>query len=229
MYRTHLQNRKHQQWTSIAILTLLLSTPVVAATHKATGAPGPGGYCPSPDILLVTAEELSTGLDLVMRSRASFVNNHQRMAINQLASAGTVLNLAASRGASARTIQLLDAVMEARTAKDYPQMLTWFPVLHTSLITLPDSAVARAADDQVGNAEEIMQGLEDGDPLQHLSEARHLLACDGMDIPLHSALRAQGRLLGQLTQRNPPKKDAYDRLLVSLRSALAYSLGHGKE
>ena len=229
MHRTHLQNQKHRRWTYIAILTLLISMPAAAATHKATDAPEPGGYCPSSDILLVTAEELSASLDLVMRSRASLVNSHRKMAVNQLASAGTVLNLAASRGAAARTIQLLDAIMEARTAKDYPQMLTWFPLLHTSLLTLPDDAVARAADSQVGHAEEIMQGLEDGNPLKHLSEARHLLACDGLDIPLHSALQTQGKLLSQLTQRTPPQKDAYDSLLDSLRNALAYSLGHGKD
>ena len=228
MNRSAMDSSKRRLWTGLMLLTLIFSLPAVAATDAAT-SPEPGSYCPSPDILLVTAEELSASLDLVMRSRAALVVMDRTAAINELASAGTALHLAASRGASARTIQLLDAIIKAKAGKDYAQMLTWFPVLHTSLLTLPDNATVRAADDLIGHAEDVMQRLGGGDPLKYLSEARHMLACDGLDIPLQTAIQAQSELLEKLGQRSPPQKNAYDPLLDSLRNALAYSLGHSEK
>ena len=215
-------------WTGIALLLMLTFTiPVMAASNVAS-SPKAGGYCPGPDILRITAEDISAALDLVMRSRAALVDNDRVTAVNALASAGTTLQLAASRGGSARTILLIDAIVQAKAAKDYSQMLTWFPVLHSSLLTLPDDATVREADYLIGRAEDSMQRIGNSDPLQYLGEARHMLACDGLDIPLHSALRAQANLQKKLQQQIPPKPSAYDALLDSLRNALAYTLDHSE-
>ena len=209
----------------ISLLALIFNTPVGAATT--TGAatfPKPGTYCQSPDTLLVTAEELSASLDLVMSSRAALSNNDRATAINQLAAAGTTMHLSASRGAAARTIMLIDAILQSKKGKDYAQMLTWFPLLHSSLLTLPDDAKVNAADDLIGRAEDSMQRIEDGDPLDYLGKARHMLACDDLDIPLQAAIQAQGRLLIRLGQQVLPKTSDYDILLESLRDALSYTL-----
>jgi hypothetical protein len=209
----------------ISMLALIFSAPVGAATATlAATSPKPGYYCQSPDTLLVVAEELSASLDLVMRSRTALSVKDQAKAINELVAAGTIMHLAASRGAAARTIMLIDAIIQAKTGKDYAQMLTWFPVLHSSLLTLPNDATESAADDLIGRAEDSMQRIEGGDPLKYLSEARHMLACDDLDIPLHAAIQAQGRLLLKLGQRVPPKTSDYNTLLESLRDALSYTL-----
>lgn len=207
------------------MLALIVSAPVGAATTTpAATSPKPGNYCQSPDTLLVVAEELSASLDLVMRSRTALSAKDQAKAINELAAAGTVMHLAASRGAAARTVMLIDAVIQAKTGKDYAQMLAWFPVLHSSLLTLPNDATESAADDLIGRAEDSMQRIEGGDPLQYLRAARHMLACDELDIPLHAAIQAQGRLLVKLGQQIPPKPSDYNTLLESLRNALSYTL-----
>jgi hypothetical protein len=202
----------------IFLLVLIACTPAVAANPK------PGNYCQSSGTLLVSAEELSTSLDLVMRSRAALLGKDQTTAIRELESAGTVMQLAASRGAAARTIMLIDAITQAKVDKDYAQLLTWFPVLHMSLQTISDDATINAADDLISRAEDSMQRIEGGDPFEYLGEARHMLACDDLDIPLHAAIQAHADLLLKLNQRIPPKTSAYDMLIESLRNALTYTL-----
>ncbi len=78
-------------------------------------------------------------------------------------------------------ILLLDAIIQAKAGENYAQMLTWFPLLHSSLRTLSDDAVESAADELIGRAEEIMQGGKEGNPIELLKQARHILACDGLD------------------------------------------------
>lgn len=208
-------------WACIPLLLLLFCTQVTAATTK-TLSPKPGGYCPGTDILLVTAEELSASLDLTMRSRAAMIDKDYATAISELISARTTLHLAASRGAAARTIQLIDAVLKAKTGDNYDQMLAWFPVLQTNLLTLPNDATVGAADDYIGNAEDIMQGDRNGNPEKLLKDARHMLACNDLDIPLHEAMQAQDNLMKKMSKNT--KSTAYDSLLDSLRRALVYAL-----
>ena len=223
MNRQAVHTSKRLLWRCIPFLALSLSMPTVAATTAATSSK-PGSYCPAPDILLVAAEELSASLDLTMRSRAALINKNQATAISGLTSAGTTLHLAASRGAAARTILLIDAIMQAKVGEDYAQVLAWFPLLQRSLQTIPDDAAVSAAGDLIGSAEDIMQGDIDGDPMKPLREARHMLACDGLDIPLQEAMQAQDKLMKQLGQHKPVKNSAYDTLLDSLRSALGYTV-----
>jgi len=222
MNRQTTHRGKRLAW--VPLLMLSFSISVAAATPAAS--PKPGGYCPAPDILLVTAEELSASLDLAMGSRAALLHKDQVTASSELTSVGTTLHLAASRGEAARTILLIDAIIQAKTADDYAQMLAWFPLLQTSLLTLPDDATVSAASDWVGDAEDILRGEKEGDPETSLKEARHMLACDGLDIPLQQAIAAQGKLMKQLSKNT--KNSGYDSLLNSLRSALAYTLGNSE-
>jgi len=220
MNRQTTHRGKRLAW--VPLLMLSFSISAVAATPAAS--PKPGGYCPSPDILLVTAEELSASLDLAMGSRAALLHKDQVTASSELTSVGTTLHLAASRGAAARTNLLIDAIIQARVGEDYAKLLTWFPLLQTSLLTLPDDATVSAAGDWVGDAENILQGEKEGDPEKSLKEARHMLACDGLDIPLQQAIAEQGKLMKQLGQNVKNSSHDYSALLDSLRSALAYAL-----
>jgi hypothetical protein len=215
---------KRLLWASIPFLALSFSMTAAAATPADT-SPEPGSYCPNTDVLLVVAEELSASLDLTMRSRAALKNKEPATAIRELNLASTALHLAASRGAAARTILVIDAIIQARSGDDYAQMLAWFPLLHASLLTLPDDATESAAEDLIVGAEGIMQGDKAGDPVTLLNQARHMLACDGLDIPIQDAMSAMDALLTQLGQGNPGKNNAYDVILDALRSALLYTLG----
>jgi hypothetical protein len=220
MNRRIVSTYKRMSWTGLLVLAASFSLPAAAA-------PKPGHYCPGTDILLVAAEEISASLDLAMRSRTALINNDLPTAIHDINSSGTALRLAASRGAAARTTLLIDTVIQTKTGDDYPQMLAWFPLLHTSLLTLPDDAAVRAAGDRIGRSEDILQGDEDGDAVAPLKEARDMLTCDGLDIPLKDAMQAQETLSKHL---NPKTKTSdYDTLIDSMRRALAYTLGKGEK
>ncbi|MCP5246182.1 MAG: hypothetical protein H6937_09615 [Burkholderiales bacterium] len=230
MNRQLIHTRKHLFLISTLLLALLLNMPAHAANATtAVTSPKAGNYCPGESILLIVAEELSASLNLAMRSKAALITNDQSTAASELASVGTTLQLAASRGAAARSVMLIDAIIKARTGEDYAQMLTWFPLVHTSLQMLLEDAAGNAADDLISLAEDIMQGGRNGDPLVPLKEARHMLACDGLDIPLQNAIQAQSILLKQFSQGKSAKRDAYDTLLDSLRSALAYAMENRKQ
>jgi hypothetical protein len=216
-------------WSCIALLALSFSLPAAAATDTmiGTAVPKPGNYCPDLNIRLVVAEELSTSLELAMRSRAALINHDQATAISELLSTRTTLHLAASRGAAARTILLIDAIIQAKVGENYTQLLTWFPLLQTSLLTLPDDATVNSANDSISRAEEVMQGDKSGDAITPLKEARHMLACDSLDIPLQQAMQAQDALMKSFGQSTNPS--AYVALRDALRSALVYTLGNSEK
>ena len=220
-----INTRKGVLWLCIFVPALMFSTPAVSAT--ANVSPTPGAYCPGKDVLLIKAEELSASLDLVMRSRAAFIEKDQVVATYDLASAGTTLHLAASRGAAARTIVLINAIIQSKDANNYAHMLEWFPLLQTSLLTLPDDATVSAASDLVGRALEIIQGdVQESDPLVPLNQARHMLSCDDLDIPLQQAILAQEKLM-KVMNRNEKVTD-YDDLIGLLRTALEYTMKNGE-
>jgi hypothetical protein len=225
MNQQPVHSNKFLLWACIPFLAVSFSMPVPAETI--TASPRPGYYCPSTEILLTAAEELSAGLDMVMRSRAALIDKDQVRVINQLTCAGTTLHLAASRGAAARSILLIDAIIQARVGDAYAEVLAWLPLLRTSLLTLPDDATVSATNNYIGQAEDIMQGDKDGDPIMFLKEARHMLACDGLDIPLQEAMQAQGDLIKKIGQNT--KKDTYDTLVDSMRRALAYALENSEK
>jgi hypothetical protein len=214
---------KRPLWACIPFLVLSFSMTAAAAADTGT-SPEPGSYCPNTNVLLVVAEELSASLDLTMRSRAALKNKEPATAIRELNFAGTALHLAASRGASARTVLLIDAIIQARTGDDYAQMLAWFPLLQASLLTLPDDATESAAEDFIVGAKEVMQGDKTGDPVTLLNQARHMLTCDGLDIPMQDAMSALDALLTQLGQGNQGNNNTYDVILDALRNALLFTM-----
>jgi len=224
MNRQFVHTGKRVLRACIPFLALSFTMRVDAATGADT-SPEPGTYCPDTNVLLIVAEELSASLDLAMRSRTALINKDQTSAVGELTTAGIALQLAASRGAAARTVLLIDAVIEAKPAEDYTRMLAWFPLLHASLLTLPDDANETAAEDMISGAGQIMQGDKAGDPVKLLNQARHMLACDGLDIPLQEAMHARDALMRQLGQGGPVKNSDYDALLDALRNALLYALG----
>jgi len=208
----------------IPFLVMLFGMTAAAATTTGS-SPEPGSYCPNTDVLLVAAEELSASLDLTMRSRAALKNREPATAVRELVFASTTLHLAASRGAAARTVLVIDAIIQARAGDDYAEMLAWFPLLHESLRTLPDGATESAAEDLIVAAEEVMQGDKAGDPVSLLNQARHMLACDGLDIPIHNAISAMDALLRQPGQGDQGKNNSYAVALDALRSALLFTMG----
>ena len=205
---------------------VLFSSSSAAAATVTNSSPEPGNYCPGPDILLVMAEDLTSSLDMAMRSRTALINKDPGTTMSDLTSARTALYLAASRGGAARTILLIDAIMQDKTGEDYAQMLTWFPLLQSSMLTLPNDATAGAADVLISQSEAIMQGDRNGNAITTLRDARHMLACDKLDIPLQAAIQALNNLTPHVGESTKPS--AYDDLLDSLRSALAYTLDNSE-
>jgi len=209
--------RKIFLWIYFPLFALSFNVPAIA------GAPMPGAYCPSQSTRLAIAGDLAVSLDLTMKSRAAQMNKDSTSAISDLASAKDTLFMAASHGAAARTILIIDTIIQAKLAEDYARMLaTWFPLLHASLQTLPNDATVQATGDLIDQAEEFMQGEREGDPMDILNQARHMLACDGLDIPLQKAIQTQSSLIKHFGKNTKAK--AYDRLLNALHSTLSYAL-----
>jgi len=222
MPRTISNISKRLLWACMTFLAVSFSLSAFADAAS-NSSPTPGGYCPSKDILLITAEDLSAGVQLAMGSRAALIDGESVMAMSKLTSTGTSLFQAASRGAAARTVLLIDAILQSKVGEDYASMLTWFPLLQASLLTLPQDETVAATSDLVEKSSDLMQSGKGSDALESLKEARHMLACDNLDIPLQAAIQAQKGLLVQFGPDT--KSSAYDNLVNSLRSALAYTLG----
>jgi len=204
-----------------AIVLLLLSVPVFASTATTASA---GTYCPGPEILLISAEELSTGLNLIIRSQNAFNNKDTETAISELNSAGTALHLAASRGSSARTNLILDTIIQAKQSEDYTQMLYWFPLLEKSMKTMKTDSTVNAANTLIAQTRNLLDGVKKGDPVKQLMLARHILACDKLDIPLQQAIQSQTQLLKQLYKKN--LKPDYKSLLNYVNKSLLYTLSN---
>lgn len=216
---------KRLLWACMTFMAVSFSLSAFAESAS-NSSPKPGGYCPGTDILLVTAEDLSAGVQLAMGSRAALIDGESAMAMSELTSTGTSLYQAASRGAAARTVLLIDAILQSKMGDDYASMLTWFPLLQASLLTLPQDETVTATSDLVGKSSDLMQIGKGSDALESLKEARHMLACDNLDIPLQAAIQARNSLLAQFGPGT--KSSAYDNLINALRSALAYTLGASK-
>ena len=148
--------------------------------------------------------------------------------LTMLDAAGVTLKQATSRGAGARTALLINSVILSRVNESNDQLLTWFPLLHSALLTLPYDDARNAADDAIGHAEEILHDGQNGDPLDKLKKARHFLTCDGLDLPLQAAIKEQVRLLSKIQQHKPIVTKDYDKIVDSLRTAIAYVLDHSK-
>jgi len=207
---------------------VVIGIPILSEAKTDTSQSSPGNYCPSSNILLITAEDLSSSLEFVMRSRAAQTRGDLVEMRTMLDAAGITLKQASSRGAGARTALLINSVILSRSDENNKQLLAWFPLLHSALLTLPNDNARNAADEAIGNAEDILQNGQNGDPLNQLKKARHFLTCDGLNLPLQTASKEQVRILSQLRQRKPVTTKDYDKIVESLRVALSYVLDHGK-
>jgi len=213
---------------SFILFTLVLCIPTASVAKENTTQPSPGNYCPSTNILLIIAEDLSSSLAFVMQSRAAQSRGDQAVMLTMLNAAGVTLKQATSRGAGARTALLVNSVILSRVNESNDQLLTWFPLLHSALLTLPDDDARNAADDAIGRAEEVLHDGQNGDPLEQLKKARHFLTCDGLDLPLQAAIKEQARLLSKIQQHKPIVTKDYDKVVDSLHTAIAYVLDHSK-
>ncbi len=213
---------------SCILLALVLFIPTVSAAKPDATQSSPGNYCPSTTILLIVAEDLSSSLDFVMQSRAAQTRGDQTEMLAMLTAAGVTLKQATSRGAGARTALLISSTILSRVNESNNQLLTWFPLLHSALLTLPYDDARSAADDAIGRAEEILQDGQNGNPLDQLKKARHFLTCDELNLPLQAAIKEQAHLFSQIQQHKPVTTKDYDKIVASLRTAIGYVLDHSK-
>lgn len=207
------------------LFLLSFSVPSLAVTQPAS-SPQPGTYCPGIDIKLIIAEELTASLDLAMRSRTAMLDKDQMTAASAMDALATTLNLASSRGAGARTAELIDAIIRSSSGDNFKQMLEWLPLLYTSLQPLQGDAAGRTAKQIVEQAEGIMAGEKDGHVIQLLKQSKHLLTCDGLSIPIEQARQQQFILASRLKRGQVTKASDYNALLDSIRSALQYTLSN---
>ncbi len=212
-----------------SLLILLISSSALQIVRADASQASPGDYCPAPDILLITAEDLSSSLALIMRSRAAQARGDLTEMASTLNAAGATLQQATSRGAGARTSLLLHSIILARATDNNDRLLTWFPLLHSTILTLPDGRIQGAADEAISLAEEILQGDRKGDALEQLKKARHFLSCDGLNLPLQAALDEHTKLIFKINQKHKPvaPKD-YEKIIDSLRTAMTFIVEHSK-
>ncbi len=223
---------QHIQSTSrylCSLLILLISSSPLQMVKADSSQPAPGNYCPAADILLISAEDLSSSLELLMRSRAAQAKGDFAEMASTLTAAGATLQQAASRGAAARTALLIHSIILAKANDNYEQLLTWFPLLHNAILTLPNGRAQSAAEDAVGRAKTLMQGEGTGDPLEELRKARHYITCDGLSLPLQIALDEHARLVSKtyLNHKLLVPKD-YDKIIDSLRNAMTFIMENSK-
>jgi len=214
---------------SYILVTLMMCVSTLSVAKPDTAEPSPGEYCPGTNILLIAAEDISTSMTFVVQSRAAQTNSNQAEMLSQLNAAGVVLKQATSRGAGARTALLINSTILSRVNENNDQLLTWFPLLKSALLTLPpDDKAANAAAEAVGQAEDVLQDGQRGNAVDYLNKARHFLTCDGLDLPLQAATKEQERLLSRAQQHKPVVSKDYDKLIDSLREALTYILNRSQ-
>ncbi len=208
----------HRAIILLAMLALSITAPA------ATAEPEPGSYCDmDTGTLSLVAEELSVTLKMVLHSQSLQGKDRQSEKFSELLASNVSLQLAAGRG-NGHIMTLIDTIIAARVNEDFTQQLTWFPLLQTAMLDLPDNTRTHLASYAIGRAQNIME--EDGkdDPMQQLREARHMLACDALDEPLQNALQAQRILAMQFSRNKTVAAKDYTRLIDALRKALLYVL-----
>jgi hypothetical protein len=179
-----------------------------------------GQYCDVTAVRAVVLEELSLSFAMVAKADKAITENEFADVAMAVASASTALELASSRGAAARTTRLIDAVIDAKSSEDNKQMVDWFPLLHTAVFNLPQSAYTQAADRAIAKSEDILDGDRDGDALDQLRTARHWLTCDRVDAPLEVAKQALGDLNKSLYRHEKPKPELFEAIYAPLRQAM---------
>lgn len=202
-----------------------LATAVHASEEAGQQAPKPGLYCPGQDTLYLILEELTAALHGVTRARESLLDlNDPATAAILLARAGDALALAAGRGSGARVAMLIDAAMAAKQDGRPKAMLPWLPMLKLALSALPPDDTRAAATAQVATAEAIIQGAAAGDEIQTLVNARQLLVCDPLDIPVRQSLALLLRMQRDVARGASPSGNDFSALIDLLNRAMTDGL-----
>lgn len=201
---------------SIALVLFIFATRVYGDS-----SPEPGHYCTPLSVNEQILEQLTITLDQVAKAQQAIKNKGGGAATDiALGRAANALMLASTHGGAARTRRLIGAALTAKGSEDYQQLLGWFPLLNTALLTLPDDPEVRSAGTELGLAEDILQGDSKGNALKHLHMAAHYLGCDELDIPLEQANNALTSLFVKIAQGHTAKPSAFDKVLTLLRTAM---------
>ena len=213
---------KYRFAVSALLISLIVPTIAGAAPDPAPASKTvtPGEFCHETLVQAVVLEELSLSFSLVAKADKAIVDNNFSDAAVAVANATAALELASSRGASARTTKLIDAVLDAKASEDNKQLLDWYPMLHTAIFHIPGNAYTKAADKAISRSEEILSGDREGDAINELRTARHWLTCDRLDIPLDDAGQALGDLSKALYQHQKPKPELFEAVYSPLRQAI---------
>ncbi len=209
-----------------AVLALgFVASSSQAAVSDADAEPKPGTYCPRQGSVFLILEELTVALHSVAQAKENLlVLDDSQTANVLLGRAGTGLALAASRGSGARVATFIDTAMAAKKDGDPKAMLLWFPTLKRALSGLPAGTTREAAKTQIAAAEAIVHGQAAGDEIRTLLQARQLLVCDPLDIPMQQSLAHLSRLHRNILQGKSPSADDFNALIGLLNRAMDYGL-----
>ena len=205
---------------TIFYCTLAISLVLLIPVVQAEGISKPGHYCQPLKTNDRILENLSITLDQVAKAQHAMESETGAATDVALGRAASALTLASTHDAASRTRRLIDAALTAKDSENYQQLLGWFPLLHTALLTLPDDPEVRSAGTELGLAEDILRGDSKGDALKHLRTAADYLGCDKIDIPVKQADEALTPLFVQVAQGHKVKSAGFDKVLVLLRTAL---------
>ena len=198
------------------------TTGVNAAIHSEGLA---GKYCPGMASTYLVLEELTVAMEGVAKARESIlVFNDLPTAQMLLARADAALALAAGRGSGARVATLIDALLAAKQEGNAGASLLWFPNIKLALAGLPADAVRDAALTQIARAEAVLQTQAEGDEVQILLQARQLLECDALHVPMRESLNRLARIRGEVGRGAQPSSDSFSALIDQLNGAMNYAL-----
>jgi hypothetical protein len=184
-----------------------------------------GTYCPDMASTYLILEELTVATEGVARARESLlVFNDMPTAQMLLARADAALASAVGRGSGARVATLINALLAAKEEGNAETSLLWFRNIKLALSGLPVDAARDAAFTQIARAEAILQGQAEGDEVQTLLEARRLMECDALHIPMRESLTRLVRIHGEVGRGAKPSSDSFSVLIDHLNRAMSYAL-----
>ena len=213
----------------------LLSAVTLAASPDATPPTGvnaatdsnglAGKYCPGMASTYLLLEELTVAMEGVAKARESLlVFKDASTAQLLLARADAALASAVGRGSGARVASLINAVLAAKEEGNAKASLLWFQNIKLALAGLPIGAARDGALAHVARAEAILQGQAEGDEVHTLLQARQLLECDALHVPMRESLKRLGRIHGEVGRGAKPSGDSFSVLIDHLNRAMHYGL-----
>lgn len=101
---------------------------------------------------------------------------------------------------------------------------TMFLLLKQAMRGPPDGAAHKAVDQLITQAEGIVQGRADSKEVEVLLQAKQMLTCDPLHIPLRQSLAQLERLQREIARGSKPAGNEFSVLIDSLNRALGYGL-----